>query len=444
MQKKLKTSRPADRKLRQFRFDLKDVKLALTHLKEHGTLKKGDLEIPWVQAGFEFKTNTQLKLPPGPRNRTLLMSLENGQWKEIVPTETLEEWLRTEMLKATSEMPLTRDAGFHWLKSQTLGISRRALWKFLEKQEHLQLTRNIPNERRKGNLGSSVVGHVEIDIVHIQKQQLTDEEKGNLIDSFNDPTKMEQLDWEKNDGYILTIVDRVTRYGLGRLQQRKNATETAASLRDLLTRMRQATGRPVIKVFSDQGKEFLGQVQDVFRQRNIKHKYVARGSHIENYNSNLQRSFYRCLQMSRGSVRSCLSQAIKLVNNTFNKNLGMSPAEAVAEDPKVVQARYKESHAATGDMSYMKTKKPKVGDKCRVLVNLRKLIRKVKKGKGVYKASKGIHFSRRIYLIKHIDEKKNRYYAGGAWKDRDEIMLISGVDGRTQGLLKKRHTALDD
>ena len=67
----------------------------------------------------------------------------------------------------------------------------------------------------------------------------------------------------------------------------------------------------------------------------------------------------------------------------------------------------------------------------------------MKKGKGVYKASKGIHFSRRIYLIKHIDEKKNRYYAGGAWKDRDEIMLISGVDGRTQGLLKKRHTALE-
>ena len=150
------------------------------------------------------------------------------------------------------------------------------------------------------------------------------------------------------------MVDRVTRYGLGRLQQRKNATETAASLRDLLTRMRQATGRPVIKVFSDQGKEFLGPVQDVFRQRNIKHKYVARGSHIENYNSNLQRSFYRCLQMSRGSVRSCLAQAIKLVNNTFNKNLGMSPTEAVAEDPKVVQARYKESHAATGDMGYLR------------------------------------------------------------------------------------------
>ena len=39
--KKIKTTRPTDKKLRQFRFDLKDVKLAQDHLKEHGSLKKG-------------------------------------------------------------------------------------------------------------------------------------------------------------------------------------------------------------------------------------------------------------------------------------------------------------------------------------------------------------------------------------------------------------------
>ena len=443
--KKVKTTRPTDKKLRQFKFDLKDVKLAQDHLKEHGSLKKGDLDIPWVSSGHTFKTNSQLNLPPGPRNRTLLMTQEskNGPWLQIVAQEMIGDWLRTEMLKANSEMPLTRDAGYHWLKGKTLGISRRALWQFLEKQEHLQMTRNIPNERKKGNIGNAVIGHVEIDIVHIQKQQLTDEEKNQMIDSFDDPNAMVQEDAKKTDGYFLTMIDRVTRYGLAVVQRRKNATETAVSLRKMLTDMRRATGQTVIKVFSDQGKEFMGPVKALFTERNVKHKTVERGAHIENYNQNLQRNFYRCLHMSRGSVRSCLKQAVILCNGTFNKNLGMTPAEAVSLNPATVQARYKESHAATGDMQYLKTKKPKIGDKCRVLVNLRKLIRKVQKGKGMYKASKGIHFSRRVFLIKHVDEKKNRFYVAGAWKDRDEIMLISGVDATTKGLLKERRTDLD-
>jgi len=40
-----------------------------------------------------------------------------------------------------------------------------------------------------------------------------------------------------------------------------------------------------------------------------------------------------------------------------------------------------------------------------------------------------------------IDEKNLRYYAGGAWRDRDQIMLVSGVDATTQQIIADRHAA---
>jgi len=132
-------------------------------------------------------------------------------------------------------------------------------------------------------------------------------------------------------------------------------------------------------------------------------------------------------------------QALGIINNSFSRRLGMSPAEAVKLPLKEIQRRYNRTRD-DGDLKYMKTKKPKVGDKCRVLVNLRKLIRAAKttdKG-GMYKTAKGNHFSRKVHTIKVCDHAKLRYYAGGQWRDRDQIMLISGVDDKTQSKLRTR------
>ncbi len=104
------TVRPANKKIRQFKFEVRDVKLVTDHLKEHGHIKKGDLEIPWVDTfpPQSLKTNTQLKLKPGPHNRTRLMAREtpNGPWLEIVPRELSDQWLRAQMLTQNSKMPL--------------------------------------------------------------------------------------------------------------------------------------------------------------------------------------------------------------------------------------------------------------------------------------------------------------------------------------------------
>ena len=196
------TSRPTNKKVRQYKFSLKDIKLVQDHLKAHGLIKKGDLEkIPWANIGLTLKLHTQLNLPPGPRNRTRLLTREttNGPWLELVALELMEEWMRNEMLKPASTMPLSRDAGYHWIKGKTLGISRRALWTFLEKQEHLQMTRNIPNERRKGGAKRSAVGHVEIDIVHLLKDEFFEDELGELANTMDGEIGAK-------DGYIFTLV----------------------------------------------------------------------------------------------------------------------------------------------------------------------------------------------------------------------------------------------
>ena len=284
-QRSMPTSRPTNKKLRQYKFSLKDVKLVQDHLKAHGSIKKGDLEkIPWANIGLTLRLHTQLNLPPGPRNRTRLLTREttNGPWLELVPLELMEEWLRNEMLKPASTMPLSRDAGYHWVKSKALGVSRRALWSFLEKQEHLQMTRNIPNERKKGGAERSAVGHVEIDLVHLLKDEFYEDELGELADSLPEEIGAK-------DGYIFTLVSQVTRYGFARIQLKKTATETAVSLRQVFREFERVHKAPIVKIYSDQGKEFLGDVKRFLASKNVKHKMVARGAHIEHFNQVLQR-----------------------------------------------------------------------------------------------------------------------------------------------------------
>ena len=415
------TSRLANRRLRQFQFHLKEVQQVIAFLAQHGKITDNDLpKIPWVR-GFQFKTHSQLKLPAGAHNQSRLFVMEGTKWKWIVPKEDVQKMLRNEMLKEGSKMPLTRDAGFHHLKDSTVGISRRALWVFLEKQNVLQVTRNIPNERKKGGVAVEQRGHVEIDLVHISKDLLHDHELTELHEMFSE-------DLRSKDGYLCCVIDLMTSYGLAAIQRRKTAEETAETLGPLLTKLSRKLKTPIVRVQSDQGKEFLGAVSTLFKKRNIKHKTVARASKVEMFNQILQRSFYRLLRLERGSVNSCLRQAIDIVNNTYNKNLGMTPEEAAAGPDSSIRPKYKVSRQKS-DLKYMRTQKPKVGDKCRYLVNYRKLIRKP--SKGIYKAYKGDHFSSEIVKIRKVDEKLMRYYCGGAWRDRDQIMLVSGVDQET-------------
>jgi len=136
--------------LRRHRINGGDVRRVLSHLKVHGSITADDKltrprlkkkkgapptePIPWVH-GTELAGSWQRKdLKSGPKNKSVLYAKEADVWKLVVPHEEIETFLRQSLLDPESTMPLGRDSAYYHVQKGTIGISRRALYKFLEKQ----------------------------------------------------------------------------------------------------------------------------------------------------------------------------------------------------------------------------------------------------------------------------------------------------------------------
>ena len=188
------------------------MRRVLSHLKVHDKITADDKltrprlkkkkgvpptePIPWVH-GTELAGSWQRKdLKSGPKNKSVLYAKEADVWKLVVPHEEIETFLRQSLLDPESTMPLGRDSAYYHVQKGTIGISRRALYKFLEKQGVLQLTKNIPNERKKGGIALAERGYCEMDLI---------EGKGrDLYNHFG----------ARGDWYWLALVDVFTGYGV--------------------------------------------------------------------------------------------------------------------------------------------------------------------------------------------------------------------------------------
>ena len=151
--------------LRRHRIFADDVRRVIAHLKAHGKITGNDVlsrprlkkkkgadpseEIPWSHAQLAGSWQ-QKDLKPGADNSSVLYAKEYDVWKLVVPEENVEKFLRKSVLDPKSKMPLGRDSAYHHVQKATIGVSRRSLYKFLEKQGILQMTKNIPNEHPKG------------------------------------------------------------------------------------------------------------------------------------------------------------------------------------------------------------------------------------------------------------------------------------------------------
>ena len=158
-----------------------DVHRVITHLRLHGKITKNDRitrpvkkkkkdgstseEIKWSQATALMGSWQSKDLKAGPKGKMVLYAKEADTWKRVVPAEEVEKYVRAEMLNSESRMPLSRDNAYHYLQKRTIGISRRGAYKFLEKQTVLQMTKNIPNERRKGGIALTERGYCEMDLI---------------------------------------------------------------------------------------------------------------------------------------------------------------------------------------------------------------------------------------------------------------------------------------
>ena len=146
----------------------------------------------------------------------MLYAKEHDVWKLVVPEEDVQTFLRKALLDPTSKMPLGRDSAYHHIQRGTVGISRRALYTFLEKQGVLQMTKNIPNEKSKGGVLLEKRGYCEMDLIEGKGRDLY----GHL--------------GMRGDWYWLSLVDVLTGYGVVGSIQSKTPKVVAPKLRELL------------------------------------------------------------------------------------------------------------------------------------------------------------------------------------------------------------------
>ena len=56
-----------------------------------------------------------------------------------------------------------------------------------------------------------------------------------------------------------------------------------------------------------------------------------------------------------------------------------------------------------------------------------------------YKTYKGEHLSAGLFKVKNITKTKPyQYYVNGQWRDRDEIVIVSGTDALTEARIAAR------
>ena len=307
------------------------------------------------------------------------------------------------------------------MQKETVGISRRALYKFLEKQGILQITKNVPNERKKGGITLMKRGYAEMDLI---------EGKGrDLYKYFG----------ARGDWYWLAIVDVLTGYGQVQMVRKKEAKVVAPALRELLDNMERDMHAKVHTIAADHGREFYRDVKTLLRRRKIKQIQVPRGSRVEKFNQDFQRNFYRLLRLRRGNFGSLEDQALEITNNTRNKNTKRTPKEALDTPDEELEVGY---NARREEEKTYRGKEPNIGDKCRVLIKLRKNMRpmlKIGSETRLYKSYHGRHFTKQIHKISAKTRTDHpRYYVNGKWHDRDAILLVSGVDAETERQVEAR------
>jgi hypothetical protein len=135
-------------------------------------------------------------------------------------------------------------------------------------------------------------------------------------------------------------------------------------------------GAKVYEIAADHGREFYTHVRKLLKRRGIVQKQVPRGSRVEKFNQDFQRNFYRLLRMRRGNFNSLEDQALELTNNTKNKHTKKTPEEALGTPDAELAVGYNQGRKQSKPY---KGREPKVGDKARHLVKLRKNIKPILK-----------------------------------------------------------------
>ena len=366
-------------------------------------------EIVWAH-------KSPLSLVKAAHGKEVIYVREGGTLKRLLHTKEVDGYLREALLSPSSDVPLSRDAGYHIVQKRTVGISRRAFQKFIQKQAVLQITRNrLPAQKLPGRPLEGR-GYLELDLV---------EAKGRDIGKFvHHPVK---------DFYWITLIDRLTGWLIVKQTIKKDVKHVAPKLGAMLRKMARALKTDVKYVRSDSGSEFKSDTQAVFKELKIRHKFVKSGNRIEQANRTFQRIWYRLMRLGRGDINELDVQAQAIFNNTKSSITGFTPEEALDTADKTLSEAF---NANRRKVAKYKGPPLKFGDKVRYLIA--KVSGKYRKAFG-YNTYRGKHWSAEVYPVVKFNEHEDKYYVAQDWRYRDTLLRVPGVDATTRDAVTARH-----
>ena len=222
------------------------------------------------------------KLPPWATQVTVKGETLFIEGHEVVPSEDVETWLRARLYDDQKKaISMSRDSGYtDQISRETLGISRRAWFKFLSAQDLHQRLSNRPKPPKSAGQRLNRFGHAQMDLVEVK--------------SKDTPSR-------STDTYIFTLIDRLSSFLVTKRVDTKQIVPKKGSgtkrgtlkvAKELFAELEKAIGQKVHTIESDKGSEFLGQMTKWFEERGTKQVFVPLGSSIEARNGLVQRHLY--------------------------------------------------------------------------------------------------------------------------------------------------------
>ena len=333
---------------------------------------------------------------------------------EVIPSEKVDDWLRSRVY-GSKPIAMSRDAGYtDFIAKETLGISRRAWFDFLSKQDTHQRFTARPKPTKNPGRRLASRGYLEMDLVEVKAKDV--------------PTR-------KTDTYIFTLIDKLTSYLCAlpvstKQVNPKRARGTLIVGKELFSEMEKKLGKSIKEVAHDDGGEFKAELRTWIEKKGIRSRTVPLGPAIEARNGVIQRHLYKLIAMGRrGGLDKLIAEAVDLCNQTTSRITGKSPEEALTTPDRELSIAFNKKRQAPGKVVGQKIKR---GDYVIILTKGRKADKFYKSYRDhwsnpeIVKAVRGLSIvvpsgtypRNRVKRVAEVDKKSNALLEGRKQRER--------------------------
>ena len=210
------------------------------------------------------------------------------------------------------------------------------------------------------------------------------------VDQQIDLADMRRIKKENNHhGYILTCVDVLSRYAWAVPVKNKSAENVAKAYQKIIDE-----GRIPWRVFSDKGREFMGEFRKLLEANDIQQIFienpVVKASLAERYNRTLKSRLYKYFTKS-GTYKwiKILPKIVRAINHSVHRTTGMRPVDVTHKN---AQDLYKKLYGEAKQLRIQNKQKNKgkynVGDLVRI-----------SEEKGAFTRGYTPNFSKEVFVV---------------------------------------------